>query len=66
MSGENIDYGKKSPEQVIVALMIDDGVKDRGHRKNIFSKGFKKMGAFTGHHPKYTQSTVIDYNGSDL
>ena len=36
MSGENIDYGEKSPEMVIIALAIDDGVPSRGHRSNIF------------------------------
>lgn len=45
-SGECIDYGVKSPKEVIIALMVDDGVKNRGHRANIFNKGFKKMSAY--------------------
>ena len=53
MSGENIDYGEKSAIDVILALAIDDGVPDRGHRTNIFQKGFKKMACFTGDHSVY-------------
>ena len=65
MSGENIDYGTKDACGVIVALMIDDGVPSRGHRENIFNKGFKKMACFTGDHKTYGMSTVINYNGSN-
>ena len=61
--GENIDYGVKSPEDVMLALLVDDGVADRGHRKNMYSEAFTKMGAATSSHPRYGQSTVIDYNG---
>jgi uncharacterized protein YkwD len=64
MSGENIDYGQKSAQEVIIALMVDDGVESRGHRENIFNKGFKFMGCFTGDHKTYGKSTVINYNGS--
>ena len=53
MSGENIDYGEKDAINVIIALMIDDGVPSRGHRTNIFNKGFKKMSCFTGDHKQY-------------
>lgn len=45
--------------------MVDDGVPDRGHRDNIFNKGFKKMSAFVGYHKVYGQEAVIDYNGSN-
>ena len=63
-SGENIDYGTKGPMDVIVALCIDDGVPSRGHRHNIFNRGFKKMACFTGSHKTYGSQTVINYNGS--
>ena len=52
-SGENIDYGIKSAQEVMLALLIDDGVPDRGHRTNIFKEGFVKMGAATSSHPRY-------------
>jgi len=65
MSGENIDYGEKDPMNVIISLAIDDGVPSRGHRANIFQKGFKKMSCFTGDHKQYGKQCVINYNGSD-
>ena len=65
MSGENIDYGEKEPLQVILALAIDDGVPSRGHRTNIWQKGFKKFACFTGDHKQYGKQTVLNYNGSD-
>ena len=64
-SGENIMYGINDPERSIDWLIIDDGVADRGHRKNIFDSGFKSTGIFTGDHKKAGVSTVFDYNGSD-
>ena len=64
-SGENIDYGDKGPQDVIIALMIDDGVPSRGHRTNIFNKAFKKMSCFTGDHKTYGKQTVINYNGTE-
>ena len=63
-SGENIDYGEKDPQEVIIALMVDDGVPDRVNRKNIFHHEFKKMSCFTGDHKVYKKQTVINYNGS--
>jgi hypothetical protein len=65
MSGENIQYGKQSAQEVILALIVDDGVASRGHRTNIYQKGFKKIGTWTGDHPKFGQHTVLDYNGSN-
>lgn len=32
----------------ILSLIIDDGVKDRGHRKTIFSPTYKYVGWSTG------------------
>ena len=65
MSGENIDYGAKSAEMVIIALATDDGVPSRGHRSNIFQKAFKKHACFTGDHKVYGSQTVLNYNGSN-
>ena len=52
-SGENIDYGEKDAQDVIISLMVDDGVPNRGHRTNIFNKAFKKMSSYTGYHKVY-------------
>ena len=59
---ETIMYGNKSPQEVVMSLMIDKGVANRGHRTVIFTPGFKKMGAFTAtHNSGFKQITVMDY-----
>lgn len=53
MSGENIAYGEKSAKEVVIQLLIDDGVSSRGHRANLLNPEFKKMSSFTGEHQLY-------------
>ncbi|HEY6070310.1 MAG TPA: CAP domain-containing protein, partial [Chthoniobacterales bacterium] len=43
--GENISYSRKTAREVVLALIIDDGIRDRGHRKNIFNPKFNYAGA---------------------
>ncbi len=63
-AGENIDYGADPSGKTIVAnLVIDDGVANRGHRKNILTLGFSVCGVSTGTHSFYGTMTVIDYAG---
>ena len=61
-SSENIQYGDTDAEGVVVQLMIDDGVANRGHRTSIFTPKYKKVSAFTGAHKGFKKMTVINYN----
>ncbi|MDP4184254.1 MAG: CAP domain-containing protein [Bacteroidota bacterium] len=61
--GENIHYGFSDPRRIIMSLLIDDGVKDRGHRKNLLNSSFKKIGVAFGTHPVYKYMTVTDFAG---
>lgn len=43
-------------------LIIDDGVKNRGHRKNIYNSNFTQVGiAARGKFPNYKTIAVHDY-----
>lgn len=50
MSGENISYGCNTAEDIVLQLIVDDGVASRGHRSNIFNKGYNMMGCHVGEH----------------
>ncbi|HEY6837140.1 MAG TPA: CAP domain-containing protein, partial [Geobacteraceae bacterium] len=61
--GENIAYGPKSARDIVMELIIDDGVKGRGHRKTIYTGGFATAGAACGPHPRFETMCVIDFAG---
>jgi len=57
---ENVAYGSYTLGQdVIVDLIIDDGVPDRGHRANIYNGAMRVAGVACGPHPKYGAMCVI-------
>jgi len=58
---ENIAYGGSSARQIIIYLLIDDGIKNRGHRKNFLNPTFSKIGMATGKHPSFGTMTVMDF-----
>lgn len=61
MYGENLAYGDETGLDSIMWLVIDDGVPDRAHRKNLFSKDWTHTGVGTAHHKKFGSMFVIDY-----
>lgn len=62
-SAEDITYGSFEARQIVIALLIDDGVPDRAHRKNILNPCFRFVGLAFGKHPSYQTMCVIDYAG---
>jgi uncharacterized protein YkwD len=59
MSGENISYGADGL-QVVIDLIVDDGVASRGHRKNILNPVFRQVGIAIGPHRRYGTMCVMD------
>lgn len=61
--GENIAYGPDSGREIVVQLIVDDGVPDRGHRVNIYSEDFGVVGVALGSHPRYGTVSVMTLAG---
>jgi len=58
---ENVDYGPfLTGRDVVIDLLVDDGVPDRGHRRNIFDANAHVVGIACGTHPKFRSMCVID------
>jgi uncharacterized protein YkwD len=63
-AGENIYYGQRDARGIVIALIVDDGERSRGHRKNIFSPAFHFTGIACGPHASFGKMCVIDFAGS--
>ena len=62
-SGENISYGCNTPREIVLQLIVDDGVESRGHRHNMFNPSWRSHGCNTGPHSVYGTMTCQDFAG---
>jgi uncharacterized protein YkwD len=58
---ENIAFGDNPARQVVIQLLVDDGVPDRGHRTNILDPRWGAEGVACGPHREYRQMCVSQY-----
>ena len=59
--GENCSYGYEQAIDIVITLMIDEGIKDVGHRKNILNEDFNSVGVAIRPHKNYRINCVIDF-----
>lgn len=62
--GENIAYGGETAREIVIQLIVDDGVASRGHRANIYNPAFLVAGIGVGTHPVYGTVCVQDFAGA--
>lgn len=58
--GENIAYGSRSGRDIVIDLLVDDGVAGRGHRLNLLRPEYRQIGVSIGPHRSYGTMCVMD------
>lgn len=60
---ENIAYDSGTAREIVINLLIDDGVAARGHRNNIFNGSYIVTGVSCGKHPLFGGMCVCTFAG---
>ena len=60
-TAEAIAYGPERAEDMVMQLIIDDGVPDRGHRRILFSPDYRLVGVACGPHRRLRRICVLDF-----
>lgn len=61
--GENLSCGRRGARETVIALIVDDGLRSRKHRHNIFNPSFNYSGAAVGPHAQYHTICSIEFAG---
>jgi uncharacterized protein YkwD len=59
--GENIYYGPYTPLEIVMQLLVDEGIEDLGHRKNLLSPEFNSIGVAIKPHKTYEYNCVMSF-----
>jgi len=63
--GENCSYGYEKAIDIVVSLLIDEGIKGLGHRNNILSPDFNSIGVAIRPHKTFRVNCVMDFGSRD-
>lgn len=63
--GENCSYGYEKAIDIVISLLIDEGIKELGHRNNILSPDFNSIGIAIRPHRSYRVTCVMDFGSMD-
>lgn len=58
---ENCDYGNETAIDIVMSLLIDDGVQSLGHRMNILNPQLHFIGIAIEPHKSYGTNCVMDF-----
>ncbi len=61
MIAENCEYGNTTALDIVMALLIDDGIESLGHRKNILEPKYRWIGIAIEPHKTYRTNCVMDF-----
>jgi uncharacterized protein YkwD len=59
--GENIAVAFSDAHLIVVYLLIDDGVPDRGHREALVDRRYEQVGVGCGDHARFKTVCVMDF-----
>jgi uncharacterized protein YkwD len=59
---ENCSYGYKKAIDILMQLLVDDGVTSRGHRKNLLNPIYTNIGIAIEPHRVWTWNCVMDFS----
>lgn len=62
---ENCSYGYERAIDIVLSLLIDEGVKSLGHRNNILAPDFNSVGLAIRPHKSYRINCVMDFGSRD-
>lgn len=62
--GEAISYGPGTAPEVVMSLIIDDGIPSRAHRQNLLDPAFRMVGVACGPHARHETMCVFTFAGA--
>ncbi len=62
--GENISYGGSSAQDIVMLMVIGDGITNRIHRQNILEPRYNATGVACDIHPVFGNLCAVTYAGS--